>query len=135
MVRVGVVVATSSCLSHGLLFVHLYARAVLAPACKDCTTSLSPSTLCYTEKATEARHHLERQYNACANRKKQCRPDETRSSPTRHTRAKYKMILQMVTPQAASSQVSHLTCCSHIMAIVIWHGGRQSAYLLCTSQD
>ena len=28
----------------------------------------------YAEKATEARHRLERQYNACANRKKQCRP-------------------------------------------------------------
>ena len=33
---------------------------------------------CYTEKATEARHRLERQYNACANHKKQCRPDETK---------------------------------------------------------
>ena len=33
--------------------------------------------MCYTEKATEARHRLERQYNACANRKKQCRPNET----------------------------------------------------------
>ena len=33
---------------------------------------------CYTEKATEARHGLERQYNACANRKKQCRPNETK---------------------------------------------------------
>ena len=32
---------------------------------------------CYTEKATEARHRLERQYNACTNRKKQCRPNET----------------------------------------------------------
>ena len=27
--------------------------------------------VCYTEKAAEARHRLERQYNACANRKKQ----------------------------------------------------------------
>ena len=33
---------------------------------------------CYTEKATEATHRLERQYNACANRKKQCRPNETK---------------------------------------------------------
>ena len=38
---------------------------------------------CYTEKATEARHCLERQYNACANRnyrscKTQCRPNETK---------------------------------------------------------
>ena len=33
---------------------------------------------CYMEKATEARHRLERQYNACANRKKQCRPNETK---------------------------------------------------------
>ena len=35
-------------------------------------------TVCYTEKATEARHRLERQYNAGANRKKQCRPNETK---------------------------------------------------------
>ena len=35
---------------------------------------------CYTEKATEARHRPERQYNACDNRKKQCRPNETNSA-------------------------------------------------------
>ena len=29
-------------------------------------------------QATEARHRFERQYNACANRKKQCRPNETK---------------------------------------------------------
>ena len=34
--------------------------------------------MCYTEKATEARHRLERQYDACADRKKQCRPNETK---------------------------------------------------------
>ena len=33
---------------------------------------------CYTEKATEARRRLERQYNACANRKKQCRHNESK---------------------------------------------------------
>ena len=42
---------------------------------------------CYTEKAREARHRLERQYNARANRKKQCRPNETKpySNATHHT--------------------------------------------------
>ena len=39
-------------------------------------TLLCTTRQCYTEKATEARHRLERQYNACANRKKQCRPNE-----------------------------------------------------------
>ena len=43
-----------------------------------CRIILSLARLCYTEKATEARHRLERQYNACANRKKQCRPNETK---------------------------------------------------------
>ena len=33
-----------------------------------------PLFCCYTEKSTEARHRLKRQHNACANRKKQCRP-------------------------------------------------------------
>ena len=33
--------------------------------------------VCYTEKATEARHRLERQCSACANRKKQCIPGST----------------------------------------------------------
>ena len=33
---------------------------------------------CYTEKATETRHRLELQYNACANCKKHCRPYETK---------------------------------------------------------
>ena len=37
---------------------------------------LSP---CYTEKATPARHRPERQHNACANRRKQCSPNETKS--------------------------------------------------------
>ena len=38
----------------------------------------------YTEKATPARHRPERQYNACANRRKQCSPNETKpySNPT-----------------------------------------------------
>ena len=34
--------------------------------------------VCYTDKAKEARQRLERQYNARANRKKQCRPIETK---------------------------------------------------------
>ena len=33
---------------------------------------------CYTEKAREARQRRERQYNTRANRKKQCRPNETK---------------------------------------------------------
>ena len=53
--------------------------------------------VCYTKKATEARHRLERQYNACANLKKQCRPNETKPYfNTTHPR-KRQMILQMVT--------------------------------------
>ena len=47
--------------------------------------------LCYTEKATEARHRLERQHNACANRKKQCRPNETKPySNATHPRKRQK---------------------------------------------
>ena len=42
------------------------------------TRSPTRLNLCYTEEATEATHRLERQYNACANRKKQCRPNETK---------------------------------------------------------
>ena len=61
---------------------------LLAVICVDCRCSLSFGFLsgarflelssCYTEKATDARHCLERQYNACANRKKQCRPNKTK---------------------------------------------------------
>ena len=35
--------------------------------------------MCYTEKATPARHRPERQYNARAKRRKQCSPNETKS--------------------------------------------------------
>ena len=35
--------------------------------------------LCYSEKATPARYRPERQHNACANRRKQCSPEETKS--------------------------------------------------------
>ena len=45
--------------------------------------------VCYTEKATEARHLPRRQYNACNNREKQCacRPTETKpNSATRPRR-------------------------------------------------
>ena len=36
--------------------------------------------MCYTGKATPARHRPERQYNACANRRKQCSPTKTKSN-------------------------------------------------------
>ena len=35
--------------------------------------------MCYTEKAAPARHHPECQYNACANRRKQCSPNKIKS--------------------------------------------------------
>ena len=35
--------------------------------------------VCYTDKAREARQRLERQHNTRANRKKQCRPNETKT--------------------------------------------------------
>ena len=47
--------------------------------------------------------------NACANRKKQCRPNENKPYSNATHRAKDKMILQMVTPQAASSQRTHVS--------------------------
>ena len=34
--------------------------------------------MCYTENAREARQRPERQYSTHANRKKQCRPNETK---------------------------------------------------------
>ena len=34
--------------------------------------------MCYTEKATPARHRPERQHNALSNRRKQCNPNETK---------------------------------------------------------
>ena len=40
------------------------------------------AVLCYTEKATEARHRLERQH-ACADHKKQCRPNERKPNSKR----------------------------------------------------
>ena len=49
---------------------------------------VSPSSngcaLCYTEKATPARHRPERQHNARSNRRNQCSPNETKpySNPT-----------------------------------------------------
>ena len=54
---------------HRFAVGHLYSLAV----------PLTLVVVCYTEKATEARHCQERQYNECANRKKQCRPNETSS--------------------------------------------------------
>ena len=52
--------------------------------CVLCVTSAAYRTRvltleCYTEKATPARQRPERQYNACANRRKQCSPNETKS--------------------------------------------------------
>ena len=35
--------------------------------------------MCYTEKATPARHRPGQQYNAVPNRRKQCSPNETKS--------------------------------------------------------
>ena len=54
-------------------------RGRIIKACApDTVVPLSPihSHGCYTEKATPAR---QRQYNACANRGKQCSPNETKS--------------------------------------------------------
>ena len=66
---------------------------------------------CYTEKATPARHRPERQDNACANRRKQCSPNETKSNhtPTRHARAKGKRTLQTVTPRRMKPTHTRLT--------------------------
>ena len=54
--------------------------------------------VCYTEKATEARHLPRRQYNACNNREKQCacRPNETKPNsnatrPRRGHKKSYKL--------------------------------------------
>ena len=41
------------------------------------------SNVCYTEKATPARHRPERQHNARSNRRKQCSPNETISNVCR----------------------------------------------------
>ena len=76
--------------------------------CTRVSMSFKMSWWCYMEKAAEARHRLERQYNACANLKKQCRPNET-NTPMQHTFAKDKILLQMATPQAASSQRTHVS--------------------------
>ena len=49
-----------------------------------------------TRRKQQARYRLERQYNACANRKKQCRPNETNPySNATHPRER-QMILQIV---------------------------------------
>ena len=68
----------------------------------------------HTEKATDARHRLERQHNACAIRKKQCRPNETKpysnaTHPRKRPRAKDKIILGMVTPSRIKSTHTRLT--------------------------
>ena len=64
---------------------------VTKPLISNLSTILrSPSArrqACHTEKATEARHRPERQYNACNSRSKQCRPNETQAiSNTTHPR-------------------------------------------------
>ena len=58
--------------------------------------------MCYTEKATEARHRLERQYTACANRKKQCRPNETQP----YSNATH--------PEMCHAESLQETICSHV---------------------
>ena len=56
---------------------------VYGHVCRDLPVVLisyvAPEALCHTEKATPARHRPERQYSACANRRKQCSPNETKS--------------------------------------------------------
>ena len=65
---------------------------------------------CYTEKATEARHRLERQYHACANRKKQCRPTETKPySNATHLRKRQNNPTHGQTPSRIKSTHTRLT--------------------------
>ena len=65
---------------------------------------------CYTEKATEVRHRLERQHNACANRKKQCRPNETKPhSNATHPRKRKNNPTNGHTPSRITSTHTHLT--------------------------
>ena len=124
-----------SMLSHTVhcqrLQLRLFLRAIVAPHCSLClgrcvplsqrvaTPAMITKPIAWNRVGTafialmkrEARHRLERHYNTCANRKKQCRPNETKPNhtSTRHTRAKDKIFLQMVTPQAASSQRTHVS--------------------------
>ena len=58
--------------------VNMFKSALLnatPPVSQSAHGSERNQRLCYTEKA---RHRNDRQYNACDNRKKQCRPNETK---------------------------------------------------------
>ena len=60
----------------------IYERASAHASCSSRSSSWilkSTATMCYTEKATPARHRPERQYNACPNRRKQCSTNETKT--------------------------------------------------------
>ena len=63
---------------------------------------------CYMEKAKPARHRPERQHNACANRRKQCSTNETKSysNPTPpRKRSTYGVIAAQVCFTAATPNV------------------------------
>ena len=91
-----------SMLSHTVhcqrLQLRLFLRAIVAPHCSLClgrcvplsqrvaTPAMITKPIAWNRVGTafialmkrEARHRLERHYNTCANRKKQCRPNETK---------------------------------------------------------
>ena len=82
---------------------HLW-RLICPTAMQVCAGGCTPEwfgpLLCYTEKATLARHRLERQHTARSNRRKQCSP-KPNHTPSRHSRAKGKLLLQTVIPHTA----------------------------------
>ena len=60
--------------------------------------------LCYTEKATEARHRPDRQYTACDKHKKQCRPNEPKpNSNATHPRKRRNNPTSSYTPSRIKS--------------------------------
>ena len=83
--------------------------ASLVAVFQSCVSKLLCSeAVCSTEKATEARHRLERQYNACAKRKKQCRPNETKPySNATHPRKRQNDITNGHTP-SRNAHTSHV---------------------------
>ena len=67
--------------------------------------------MCYTEKATPARHRPERQHNARSNLRKQCSPKETKpySNPTSPAqKANYSYKWSHPTPHEADAHTSHV---------------------------
>ena len=67
--------------------------------------------LCYTEKAEQAQQHpgiKTTSKPAEDNREKQCRPNETKPDSNAYTLAKDTITLHIATPQAASSQRTHV---------------------------